>query len=115
MVTNMIDIKHHIHLMERKIEAIIKRQRKYGKVINTVVFLVGAISTAFFMALVLEITIDQKIIVALVSLIAISCGVGLIYIYKSIVHIKIRNYQSFLRELREIERKIDSTFNSRKH
>ena len=115
MVTNMIDIQHHIQLVERKIERIVRRRRKYGKAINTIVFIAGAISIAFLMILGLEITFDQKAIVTLIGLISISTGVGLICIYNSILHIKIRDYQSFISELREIERKIGSTFDPREH
>ena len=111
----MIDIQHHIQILERKIETIIRRRKKYGKTINTFVFLGGALSIAFFMVLGLEITIDQKIIVTLVTLISISCGVGLMCIYNSMLNTKVRDYKSFLSELREIERKIGSSFDPRKH
>lgn len=111
----MIDIQHHIQTLERKIETIILRRRKYGKAINTFVFLIGAMSIAFIMALGLEITIDQQTMVTLVTLISISCGVGLMCIYNSMVNIKVRDYKSFLSELREIERKIGSTIDPRKH
>ncbi len=115
MVTNMIDIQHHIQLVEQKIETIIRRRRKYGKVINAFVFLVGALSIAFLMALGLELTIDQRTVVTLVSLLSITCGIGLMCIYNSMVNIKVRDYRSFVSELREIERKIGSTFDPRKH
>ena len=111
----MIDIQHHIQLVERKIETIIWRRKKYGKAINTIVFFAGALSIAFFMALGLEITIDQRTVVTLVSLISITCGIGLMCIYNSMVSIKVRDYRSFISELREIERKIGSTFDPRKH
>ena len=111
----MIDIQYHIQILERKIETIIRRRRKYGKAINTIVFLSGAISIALLMTLGLEITIDQKTVVTLVTLISISCGVGLMCIYNSLVSIKVRDYKSFIGELREIERKIGSTFDPREH
>ena len=111
----MIDIQHHIQLIERKIETIIRRRKKYGKAINTLVFLVAALLVALIMVIWLDITIDQKTIVTLVVLISISCGVGMMCIYNSMVSIKVRDYKSFINELREIERKIGSTFDPRKH
>ena len=111
----MIDIRHHIQLMEHKIETIIMRHKRYGKLINTSVFLVGAILIAFMMVLGMEITIDQRTMVTLISLISIACGIGLMCIYNSLVSIKIRDYKSFVNELREIERKVGSTFDPRKH
>ena len=111
----MINIQHHIEVMERKIDTIIRRRRKYGRLINAVIFLAGAISVSFLMLLGLENTVDQTAMVTLVSLIAISCGIGLICIYNSMLTIKIRDYQSFVNELRELERKIGSTFDPREH
>ena len=111
----MIDIRHHIEIMERKVEAIIMRRRKYGKLINALVFLAGAVSISLLMLLGLEITVDQRAMVTLISLISVSCGVGLICIYNSMLNIKIQDYQSFINELRQIERKIGSTFDPREH
>ena len=101
--------------MERKIENIISRHKKFGKLINAAVFLVGAISIIFIMVWGLEITLDQKAMVTMVSLISISCGIGLTCIYNSMVTIKIKDYQSFINELRVIERKVGSTFDPREH
>lgn len=111
----MINITEHIQLMERKIENIIARHKKFGKLINAAVFLTGAVSIIFMLAWGLEITLDQKAMVTLVSLISISCGIGLTCIYNSMVTIKIKDYQSFINELREIEKKIGSTFDPREH
>jgi len=111
----MINITEHIHIMERKIETVIMRHRKYGKLINAAVFLTGAVSIVLIMAWGLEMTIDQKTMIVLVSLISISCGVGSMCIYNSLVGIRIRDYKSFLNELREIERKVGSIFDPRKH
>lgn len=111
----MIDIQHQIQMLERKIETIIWRRKKYGKVINAFVFLVSTLLTALLMVSGLEITIDQSTVVTLVMLISVSCGVGLLCIYNSMVSIKVRDYKSFISELREIEKKIGSTFNPRKH
>ena len=111
----MIDIRHHIQMLEHKVETIIRRRKKYGKVINAFVFLVGTLSIALLMALGLEITIEQRTVVTLVTLISISCGVGMICVYNSMVSIKVSDYKSFISELREIERKIGSTFDPRKH
>lgn len=111
----MIDIQHHIETVERKIETIIRRRRKYGKAINVFVFFVGAMSIAFLMALGLELTFDQRTVVTLVSVLSITCGIGLMCIYNSLVNIKVRDYRSFVVELREIERKIGSTFDPREH
>ena len=111
----MIDIQHHIQILERKVDSIIRRQKKYGRVINTILFLAGALIIAFFMVLGLEITTGEKTMVILMVLISISCGVGLMCIYNSMVRVKVRDYRSFISELREIERKIGSTFDPREH
>ncbi len=111
----MINIRHHILAIERKIETIIRRRRKYGRLINAAIFLTGALSASILMSLGLNIAIDQTAMVALISLISIGCGVVLICIYNSMLTIKIRDYQSFISELREIERKVGSTFDPREH